>query len=159
MLTCQSQRLPRYERFPHLFLLESVIAIECQLQHCINSIQSWAIENGFLFSKSKPVCVHFSNQNSTHTERDLKLYGSLIPIVTETKFLGSVFYRKLAFAAHIKGLKNECLKALNLLPVVAHYNWRADNATLLKLYQTHVRSKLDFGYVVYFRMTVGPGMF
>ena len=76
-------------------------------------------------------------------------YGAPIPVVTETKFLGLVFDRKLTFAAHIKYLKDRCLKALNLLRVVAHKDWGADSATLLKLYRTHVRSKLDFGCVVY----------
>ena len=61
----------------------------------------------------------------------------------------TVFDRKLTFAAHIKYLKDRCLKALNLLRVVAHKDWGADTATLLKLYRTHVRSKLDFGCVVY----------
>ena len=41
------------------------------------------------------------------------------------------------------------MKALNLLRVVAHKDWGADCATLLKLYRSHVRSKLDYGCVVY----------
>ena len=43
------------------FRSKSIIAIERQLQPCINSIQTWAEENGFQFSKSKTVCMHFSN--------------------------------------------------------------------------------------------------
>ena len=125
------------------------MSIICQLQRCINSTQTWADENGFQFSKSKTVCMHFSNQHSMHAEPDLKLYGASIPVVTETKFLGVVFDRKLTFAAHIRYLKDRCIKALNLLRVVAHKDWGADSATLLKLYRTHVRSKLDFGCVVY----------
>ena len=111
-----------------------MIAIERQLQRYINSIQSWADENGFQFSKSKTVCMHFSNQNCIHAEPDLKL--------------GLVFDRKLTFTAHMKYLKDRYLKALNLLRVVAHKDCGADSATLLKLYRTHVRSKLDFGCVV-----------
>ena len=93
--------------------------------------------------------MHFSNQNSIHAEPDLKLYGTPIPVVTETKFLGLVFDRKLTFAAHIKYLKDRCLKALNLLRVVAHKDWGADGATLLRIYRSYIRSKLDFGCVVY----------
>ena len=93
--------------------------------------------------------MHFSNQQSIHAEPDLKLYGASIPVVTETKFLGLAFDRKLTLVAHIKYLEDRCLKALNLLRVVAHKDWGADSATLLKKYRTHVRSKLDFGCVVY----------
>ena len=66
------------------FRSKSVIAIERQLQRCKNSIQLWADKNGFQYSKSKTVCMHFSNQNSIHAEPDLKLYGTPIPVVTET---------------------------------------------------------------------------
>jgi len=41
------------------------------------------------------------------------------------------------------------MKALNLLRIVAHKDWGADCATLLKLYHSHVRLKLDYGCVVY----------
>ena len=58
------------------FRSKSVIAIERQFQRCISSIQTWADENGFQFSKSKTVCMHFSNQNSIHAGPDLKLYGT-----------------------------------------------------------------------------------
>ena len=91
----------------------------------------------------------FQQPKPIHAEPDLKLYGTQIPVVTETKLLGVVFNRKLTSAAHIKYLKDRCLKALNLLRVVAHNDWGADSATLLKLCRTHVRSKLDFGCVVY----------
>jgi len=67
------------------------------------------------------------------------------------KFLGMTFDKKLTFNEHIKYLKERCMKALNLLrvPVVAHKYSGADCATLLKVYRSHVRSKLDFGCVVY----------
>ncbi|GFO04509.1 RNA-directed DNA polymerase from mobile element jockey [Plakobranchus ocellatus] len=39
--------------------------------------------------------------------------------------------------------------ALNLLRVVGHTDWGGDRATLLKLYRTLVRSKLDYGSVIY----------
>jgi len=43
----------------------------------------------------------------------------------------------------------KCVKALNLLRVVAHTSWGADQHTLLHLYRSLVRSKLDYGSVVY----------
>ena len=42
-----------------------------------------------------------------------------------------------------------CGKALNILRVVGHTVWGADKSTLLKLYRTIVRSKLDYGTAVY----------
>ena len=41
------------------------------------------------------------------------------------------------------------MKALNLLRVVAHSRWGSDENTLLHLYRSLIRSKLDYGAVVY----------
>ena len=38
---------------------------------------------------------------------------------------------------------------MNLLRVVAHTDWGADRKILLNLYRTIVRSKLDYGCIVY----------
>jgi len=41
------------------------------------------------------------------------------------------------------------MKALNLIRVVAHTSWRADQHTLLHLYRFLILSKLDYGCIVY----------
>ena len=53
------------------------------------------------------------------------------------------------FIPHIKYLKAKCLKALNLLKVLSHTSWGADRTTFLKLYWSLVRSKLDYGCIIY----------
>ena len=57
--------------------------------------------------------------------------------------------KKLTFIPHIKYLKKKCHKALQLLRVIAHTDWGADRAVLLKLYRSLVRSKLDYGCFIY----------
>ena len=63
----------------------------------------------------------------------------------ETKFLRIIFDRKLSFLPHIRHLKDKCTKALNLLRVVAHTTWGADQQTLIHLYRSLIRTKLDYG--------------
>ena len=46
-------------------------------------------------------------------------------------------------------MKAKCLNALNLLKVLSHTNWGADRTTLLPLYRSLIRSKLDYGSIVY----------
>ena len=65
------------------------------------------------------------------------------------KVLSNVFDHKLSFIPHIKHLKDKCIKALNLLRVLAHTSWGADQETLLHLYRSLIRSKLDYGCIVY----------
>ena len=123
--------------------------IERQLQQCLNKIQKWALENGFKFSKTKTQCMHFCQLRGLHNDPVLKLDGVEIPVVDQYKFLGVIFDRKLSFIPHINYLKAKCHKALQLLRVVAHTDWGADKSTLLKLYKSLVRSKLDYGCFIY----------
>ena len=123
--------------------------IERQLQQCLNKIQKWALENGFKFSKTKTQCMHFCQLRGLHNDPVLKLDGVEIPVVDQYKFLGVIFDRKLSFIPHINYLKAKCHKALQLLRVVAHTDWGADKSTLLKLYRSLVRSKLDYGCFIY----------
>jgi len=86
--------------------------------------------------------MHFTQLHLANAYPDLKLYGACIPVVSEFKFPGLIFVKKLTFNKHVKYLKDRCMKALNLLRVVAHKDWGVDCVTLLKLYRSHVRSKL-----------------
>jgi len=93
--------------------------------------------------------MHFCRLGSVHPNPELTLNGTLIPVVEQTKFLEVIFDNKLAFLPHIRYLKEKCVKALNLLHVVAHTYWGADQHTLLHLYRSLVRTKLDYGSVVH----------
>ena len=123
--------------------------IERQLQQNFYKIEYWTTSNGFKFSKSKTQCVHFCQLRKQHDDPVLHLYGSPIPVVEESKFLGILCDRKLSFIPHIKHLKGKCLKALNLLKVLSYTSWGADRTTLLKLYWSLVRSKLDYCCIIY----------
>jgi len=85
--------------------------IERHLQQCLNKLADWADTNGFKFSTSKTVCIHFCKLRKPHPEPILLLNGTPVPVVEETKFLGVVFDRKLSFIPHIKLLKDKCTKA------------------------------------------------
>jgi len=93
--------------------------------------------------------MHFCRLRSAHPNPELTLNGTLVPVVEQTKFLAVIFDNKLTLLPHIRYLKEKCVKALNLLCVVAHTSWGADQRTLLHLYRSLVRSKLDYGSVVY----------
>ena len=72
--------------------------------------------------------MHFCQLRKAHDAPVLTLDGTPIPVVEETKFLGVIFDKKLTFIPHI---------------------WGADRKVLLHLYRTIVRSKLDYGSIVY----------
>ena len=55
----------------------------------------------------------------------------------------------MSFLPHIRYLKNKSIKALNLIRVDTHTSWGTDQDTLLLLYTSLIRSKLDYGCIVY----------
>ena len=75
----------------------------------------------------------------------LKLDNDPIQFVKEAL----IWNTKLTFEPHIKYLKARCQKSLNILKVLSRTDWGADQTTLLKLYRSLVRSKLDYGWLVY----------
>ena len=42
----------------------NMASIERQLWLCLNKVEKWADENGFKFSKTKTVCMHFCNKEN-----------------------------------------------------------------------------------------------
>ncbi|GBN15389.1 hypothetical protein AVEN_233919-1 [Araneus ventricosus] len=123
--------------------------IQRQLQTAVNDMTDWASKNGFVFSPQKTVCLHFCRRRGLHPDPEFQLNGSPIPIVQETKFLGIVFDRKLTFRSHIKHLKTKCIRTLNIMKVLSNTSWGADKVSLMRIYRSLVRSKLDYGVPVY----------
>ena len=123
--------------------------VDRAMQLCVNSVQKWVAENGFKFSNSKTVCIHFHPQYGFFPEPNILLGKTPIRVVRETKKIGVIFDRKLTFKNHIQYLKNSCQRALDILRVVGHTDWGADRIVLLRLYRLLVRSKLDYGCIVY----------
>jgi len=74
--------------------------IERHIQQCLNKLSHWADTNGFKFSSSKTVCMHFCRLCKPHVDPLLTLNGTPIPVVEETKFLGIIFDRKLFHSSH-----------------------------------------------------------
>ena len=123
--------------------------VERQLQAQLKRLEEWADSNGFRFSPSKTVAVHFCCDRKCVRDPDLYLYKSRIPVRGEARFLGLIFDRKLSFLPHIKDLRLRCQKALNALKVLSSPEWGGGADILLNLYRSLVRSKLDYGCFVY----------
>ena len=88
---------------PTKHVLYIIVSIKL-FQKCLNKVETWATENGFIFSKTKTQCVHFCEIRGLHPDPVLNIYGSPIPVVEEAKCLGLLFNKKLSFIPHIKAL-------------------------------------------------------
>ena len=107
------------------------------------------MENGFRFLKSKTNAIYFCNKRKLHNNPKLLLGKQTIKVIKEATFLGIIFDSKLNFLSHIKSLKTKCLKALNSIIYVSSTKWGGNQKTLLNVYRALVRSKLDYGSIIY----------
>ena len=123
--------------------------IDRQLQQQLKALEKWTNENGFKFSPTKTVTVHFCRKTSCIKQPELHLYGIQLPFKEETRFLGVIFDRKLSFISHIIDLKTRCKKILNVLKIFSNPEWGGDTETLLHLYRSLIRSKLDYASPIY----------
>ena len=123
--------------------------IERRLQGCLDKLVTYADENGFKFSPTNTLCVHFCKKNCLQPEPNLKLYGQQLPVEEQDKFLGLFFDKKLSFIPHIKYMKDKCRKALQLLRVISSKDWGGDRKNILRINRSHIRSKLDYGCIVH----------
>ena len=103
-----------------------------------------------------PVCGPQVQSRAFHCTRfgvqrppTVRIGKTLLPVEESTKFLGLWWDSHLSFKKHISVLQKTCKEALNLIRVVAHLKWGGDRDTLLMLYRAIVRSKLDYGCIVY----------
>ena len=92
------------------------------------------------------ISLHPSRDSETPTVR---IGNTPQPVEESTKFLGLWWDSHLSFKKHTSVLKTQCKEALSLIRVVAHLKWGGDRDTLLMLYQTIVRSELDYSCIVH----------
>ena len=80
---------------------------ERQVQGSLKKIEEWCTENGFKFSSSKTVCVHFHKKRGTLPDPDLFLYGEKIKVVRETKFFGFNIRPEIVVYPSFENFKNK----------------------------------------------------
>ena len=122
---------------------------ERRIQLAVNLANAWCQDHGFKFSTAKTVSMHFTRLRGVFPAPCFHLGHSPIRHVTETKFLGMVLDSKLYWSGHIRDLRTRCLQSLQLLSCLSHTTWGADRTTLLRVYRSLIRSRLDYGCQIY----------
>ena len=77
------------------------------------------------------------------------MYNKEIKYEKEFKFLGMIFDTQVTFKQHIIYVKIECNKMIGILRSICSQEWGGDQKTILHLYKTFIRSKLDYGCIIY----------
>jgi len=123
--------------------------IEKKLNHTLKLLEKWSQKFGFTFSTEKTAVVHFCRKRKCTENPKLYLHGQLLPCNPSHRFLGLIFDKKLTWAPHITDLRHKTINSLKILKTVSNRDWGADRAVLLRLYKALIRSKLEYGSIVY----------
>uniref|UniRef100_A0A1Y1M452 Reverse transcriptase domain-containing protein n=2 Tax=Photinus pyralis TaxID=7054 RepID=A0A1Y1M452_PHOPY len=119
------------------------------LQMDINILSEEATKRGFAFSTNKTKAMHFCRLRKTHQLPPLYLQGDKLPTTENLKFLGLILDTKLTWKHHIEAISSKCKLTLNRIRVLSGHTWGADKETLTKVVNAFIRSKLEYGSVVY----------
>ena len=123
--------------------------VQDKLQCAVTAVQKWTQTNGFQFSTVKTKALHFATVPGLFPTPAITLYGLPIAYEQTLKFLGLQWDRALSWKPHISFLKAKCQAPLSLLRSISAQDWGADRKILLHLYNLLVRSRLDYGCIVY----------
>lgn len=119
------------------------------IQDNITRMTQWSDDNGFQFSAEKSKLMRFTRKTRLQKLPTINIKGNHILEVPEHTFLGLTYDHKLTWVPHIKALKADCIRRLNLLKMVAHQHWGADEATLKRMYNALIKSKMNYGSIIY----------
>ena len=101
-------------------------ALERRIQHAVNQVLSWTMNNGVTISQSKTVGIHFHRKRE-HVQPNIYIQRRMVIFRPTVKFLGMIFDQKLTWK-DILQLKESCTYRLGLLRTISHSNWGADRA-------------------------------
>lgn len=113
----------------------------------LDSLWGWAKNWGFKISESKTVGILFGNLKEHSL--NVNLGGTQIKFEKVVRFLGMLLDRRLTFAQHIKDLVNRCQKDIHIMRMLCGTDFGSDKKSLLLLYMSLIRSKIDYGAQIY----------
>lgn len=126
---------------------DPIVAVT-RMQTSLNMLHHWTTQWGQSLNAAKTKAMYFAKFPVVPS--DLYLGGENLEYVAQYKFLGFMFDSpKLTWKLHINKLKASCAGGVALLKSVAHNHWGSDRNTLLLLYKSLVRSRLDYCSHIY----------
>jgi len=121
-----------------------------KLQHHLDRVSEWSQQWGFKLSETKTVAILFTRSHRVDESAiTLSINGTPLKVEKTAKFLGVVFDRQLTWKPHITHVTDKAKKVTNLLRNVSGQTWGASKKSLLTIYRTLIRSRIEFGCEVY----------
>ncbi|CAK9799229.1 Probable RNA-directed DNA polymerase from transposon X-element [Anthophora plagiata] len=115
------------------------------LEDSINSIKDNLNELGLDLSPLKTQFIAFNEGSIQPGSLHLNIGNHQIPNTKVAKFLGIHIDHHLKFESHINRLTSHCMRTLNIMRFLRGTWWGCDPQTLLTIYKSLIRSRLEYG--------------
>jgi ribonuclease HI len=126
---------------------QNLAILEQGIQSILNGIQTWCKKWGMRLSVTKSVTMIFTKKRIYNF--NLCIDGQSLPKVNEFKFLGVIFDKGLTWNKHIDYIIDRTKSRMNILRCLCNTSWGGNRVTMLQLYQSLIRSVIDYGCQVY----------
>ena len=118
-------------------------------QQIINKVHLWASLNGFKISPEKTKVVHFTVNSGIWLDLNFTMDKRKITTDSKVTFLGMIWDSKLNWKQHITALRAKVAKMTGIIKSITSQEWGGDQKTIINLYRTFIRSRIDYGSIVY----------
>jgi ribonuclease HI len=132
---------------------KSIQETKATLQQYINELGDWLNKWRFKLNATKCTFQVFSRRK-IHNGINIKIDNRNISKVVNQKVLGIILDSpSLNFTEHIKYLRDEGNKRLNILRAITTTKWGGKKKLLRRVYISLIRSKLEYGCTVYGKLS------
>jgi ribonuclease HI len=121
-----------------------------QLEEACTAFSSWLVDSKLTINPEKISAMVFSPRNFDTSPLTIRFNSSNIKFSNTKKFLGITLDTRLTWSPHILNLQRACHKATNIICATCRTWWGADPVTLLTLYKSLVRSKIEYASPLFF---------
>jgi ribonuclease HI len=119
--------------------------IKNSLQSSLNKIIAWSDNWGFNINPEKTVPIIFTRKTKYIPNIRLYINNKELENYPSVKFLGIHFDAKLRWKEHLTHLTQKSKQCIALLASISSKSWGASKETLLTIYKSLIRSRLDYG--------------
>lgn len=120
--------------------------LQCRAQRFLDTFKTSSEQLNLKINENKTKVILFQRNQKT---LNLKIGSMNIETVNTHKYLGLTMDRSIAFGAHIRELKRGATDRINMLKVISATKCGGHPQTLNLLYNSIVRSYLDYGASAY----------
>ena len=132
----------------------SVVENRRKLEETVKTAFEWAEANSVAFDESKTEFIHFHKKRSNegHSNAGLTLpNGRVINPITEVRWLGFWFDRKLDFKEHVERRVIAAKRVTHAVCRLATSEWGLSAPVFRQLYLTCIATVSDFGAVLWWK--------